>query len=123
MRLLLILIAVLFSAAALAKPLADMQPEQLLSAKPNSLLILDVRSDHEFDRGHIPGAIHIPQKQLGSRLKELEGWRDKSVVVYCESGYRANIAASLLEDEGFSQVYHLVGDMRDWRQSGRAIAF
>jgi rhodanese-related sulfurtransferase len=113
----------LASFALFAKPLADMSPEQLLAAKEGSLLVLDVRSDHEFDRGHIPDAVHIPQQQLAKRLAELSGWRDKSVVVYCETGYRAQLAASMLAEEGFNKVYHLVGDMRDWRNSGREIAF
>lgn len=117
------LICLSASFALIAKPLADMSPEQLLAAEKGSLLVLDVRSDHEFDRGHVPDAVHIPQNQLPKRLAELEGWRDKSIVVYCETGYRAQLAASLLAEEGFNKVYHLVGDMRDWRKSGREIAF
>ncbi|MDD9892290.1 MAG: rhodanese-like domain-containing protein [Gammaproteobacteria bacterium] len=111
------------SFTAVAKPLADMTAEQVLAAEEGSLLVLDVRSDHEYDRGHVPGALHIPQQQLANRLAELGEWRNKSIVVYCESGYRASLAASLLEEEGFNNVYHLVGHMREWRDSGRAIAF
>jgi rhodanese-related sulfurtransferase len=106
-----------------AKPLANMSPEQLLAAEEGSLLVLDVRNRHEYNRGHIPDAVHIPQHQLANHLEELSAWRDKSIVVYCESGYRAHLAASLLAEEGFNKVYHLVGDMRDWRDSGREIAF
>ena len=52
------------SFTAVAKPLADMTAEQVLAAEEGSLLVLDVRSDHEYDRGHVPGALHIPQQQL-----------------------------------------------------------
>lgn len=123
MRLLTAIVASLFSLLLFAAEPADITPDQLQEAHDGSLLILDVRSDHEFDRGHVPGAIHIPHRQLASRLSELETWRQKQVVVYCESGYRANIAASMLSEQGFEKVYHLIGDMREWRNSGREIAF
>lgn len=126
MRLLALTIAVLLTittGSLSAKPLADMTPETILATQNDELLVLDVRSEREYQRGHVPGAVHIPHKQLEQRLAELDQWRKKSVVVYCETGYRARIAASLLEERGFEEVFHLVGDMQDWRDSGREIAF
>lgn len=123
MRLLTLLFVLAISGTALAQPQLQMSQEQLLAAEGGNLLVLDVRSELEYDRGFIPGALHIPQHDLANRLEELKEWRNKSVVVYCETGHRADIAASLLTEEGFSNVYHLVGDMREWRNSGREIAF
>lgn len=112
-----------FCSAASAQPLADMTPDALGQLEQQALLILDVRSEGEYDRGHVPGAIHIPHSKLTQRLDELDGWQEKPVVIYCETGGRARNAASLLQAQGFKQVFHLDGDMREWRKSGREIAF
>jgi len=78
-------------------------------------LILDVRTRSEFNSGHIPGAVNIPQDELSGRLGELESGRE--IVVYCEGGGRSTAAASALRGAGFSTVLHLEGDMRAWRAS------
>lgn len=108
---------------SLGNAAAEMSAQQLLAAEKAGVLVLDVRSDHEYDRGHLNGALHIPHRQLQKRLAELAGWQQKPIVVYCESGYRANLAASILEQEGFDQVFLLNGHMRDWRNNGRELAF
>lgn len=81
------------------------------------LLILDVRTPEEFQAGHIPGAVNIPHTALPHRLEELRPYRDKEVVVYCETGVRARIAEQVLQQAGFTQVRHLQGDMRAWRRA------
>jgi len=79
-------------------------------------LILDVRRPDEFAAGHIPAAINIPHTEIGKRLHELGNNRNKEVVVYCESGRRAAIAAGILKKAGFTHVIHLEGDMKSWRE-------
>lgn len=83
-----------------------------MSAKP--AVVLDVRSAKEYADGHIKGAINISHDELSDRLSELSQYKDKTVVVYCRSGRRAGIAESLLENNGFSKVKHLTGDMNGW---------
>lgn len=124
-RLLLLigLMAAICFGTAIAQPWTDIAPEKITQPDQQALLILDVRSEGEYDRGHVPGAIHIPHTDLTQRLKELEGWQQKPVVIYCETGGRARNAATLLQARGFEQVFHLDGDMREWRKSGREIAF
>lgn len=124
-RLLLLigLITALNHGTVLAQPLANIAPEKIAQRNSQELLVLDVRSEREYDRGHVPGAIHIPHTDLNQRFKELEGWQQKPVVIYCETGGRARNAATLLQAHGFEQVFHLDGDMREWRKSGREIAF
>ena len=61
-------------------------------------VLIDVRERSEWDEGHAPGAMHIPYEQLERRLSELPG--QKEVVVYCASGVRSSLAASLLERNG-----------------------
>lgn len=81
-------------------------------------VVLDVRTRGEYERGHVPGAIHIPFLSVTGREDEIPGPRDEPVVVYCERGPRAGIARSALRWAGFTDVRYLEGHMKDWRQRG-----
>ena len=78
--------------------------------------VLDVRSPREYSSGHIPGAMNINHTELSNHLEKLRGYKDKDVVVYCERGVRAQKAQKILKTAGFSNVYHLKGDMAKWRR-------
>ncbi|MDT8306895.1 MAG: rhodanese-like domain-containing protein [Anaerolineae bacterium] len=78
--------------------------------------ILDVRSEQEWNQGHIPGAVHIPVHELDERLGELD--RNRPLAVYCGSGYRASIAASLLMRNGFEKVANVPGSISGWKGAG-----
>ncbi len=78
--------------------------------------VLDVRSPREYSSGHIPGAANINHTELSNHLEKLRGYEDKDVVVYCERGVRAQMAQKILKTAGFSNVYHLKGDMANWRR-------
>lgn len=92
-------------------------PQELL-ARGDAPLVLDVRSDEEFARGHVPGAVNVPYDQVAARIDELGAPRE--VVVYCERGPRASKAAAVLSGVGFA-VKHLAGDMSGWREAGLPI--
>ena len=94
---------------------SDISQQEVVSAEPGEMLILDVRNPLEFDTGHVPGAINIPHDQVATRLAELEAGRDLPVVVYCERGGRAGKATAVLAGAGFEDVRHLEGDMTGWR--------
>ena len=81
-------------------------------------IILDVRTAEEYLEGHIPGAINIEYRELPSRIDEINSFRNKRIVVYCERGVRANIAEETLKKAGFTEVLHLEGDMSGWRDRG-----
>ena len=97
----------------------SISPDALLASPPPDALILDVRTPEEFGTSHVPGAVHVPHGQVSARLAELEANRERPVVVYCESGRRAALAEAVLLEAGFSDVRHLEGDMRAWRDAGR----
>lgn len=80
-------------------------------------LLLDVREDSEYESGHIPNSKHIPQGRVGERLKELEKYKGKPVVVLCRSGNRSTAACSLLKKEGFADVRSLKGGIEAWQQA------
>ncbi|MGI9625455.1 MAG: rhodanese-like domain-containing protein, partial [Longimicrobiales bacterium] len=73
--------------------------------------LLDVRGAAEFAEGHLPGAINIAHTRLGNHLDRVP--EDRPVWVYCRSGRRAALAASLLERVGYD-VTHIDGGMEDW---------
>ena len=83
--------------------------------------IIDTRSGWEFNKGHVPGAIHLPFWQSFSRADDLTLPRDRPVVVYCEHGPRASIARYALQRAGFRQVRYLDGHMAAWRKAGLPI--
>ena len=89
-----------------------------LQAKLGQVPVVDVRTDAEFQSGHVPGAIHIPLDQLETRLAELEPYRAGDLYLICEVGGRSARAASLLADRGFQRPINVVGGTRAWRDAG-----
>ena len=77
-------------------------------------LILDVRDTTEFAAGHIQGAKNIPLAELASRVKEIEKFKDKPVLVHCQRGLRAKSACSILRAQQFSQLNNLQGGLDTW---------
>ena len=77
-------------------------------------LILDVRDATEFAAGHIQGAKNIPLAELTSRVKEIEKFKDKPVLVHCQRGLRAKSACSTLRAQQFSQLHNLQGGLDTW---------
>ena len=78
-------------------------------------LVLDVRSQAEFDSGHILEAKHVPQDQLASSAEALKKYKDKVVIACCESGMRSGAAARVLQAQGFTKVVNLKGGLQAWR--------
>ena len=77
-------------------------------------LILDVRDATEFAAGHIQGAKNIPMAELAGRIKEIEKFKDKPVLVHCQRGMRAKSACSILRAQQFSQLHNLQGGLDTW---------
>lgn len=81
-------------------------------------LILDVRTQAEFEGGHIPGAIHIPHDQIAARLDELPDDRSVEIVVHCQTGKRADLAETVLVEAGYENVRDLDGHWANWSAAG-----
>jgi len=81
-------------------------------------VVIDVRDDAEFASGHITNARHIPEKQLSERMKELEKFKNKPVIVSCASGRRSASVADSLRKQGFAEVVALRGGISAWVQAG-----
>ncbi len=88
--------------------------EAVLLMSRNKALVLDVRDAEEFARGHIQGAKNIPVAELASRIKEIEKFKDKPVLVHCQRGMRAKTACSILKAQQFTQINNLEGGLDTW---------
>jgi len=84
-------------------------------------IVLDVRTDREYQSGHIPGAYHLEDRQVPYRIEDLKQLKDREIVVYCEVGPRARWVEGYLKQEGFTNVKHLMGDFSGWRRSGNPV--
>ena len=84
--------------------------EWILSAEP--MTVVDTRDEHEWASGHVPGAMHLYVPDVLHRAGEIP--TEAPVAVHCASGYRAGIAASLLEQAGLKRIIHVNGQYSDW---------
>lgn len=96
----------------------QLSQQEFLSSAPTGALILDVRSQGEYRSGHVPKAVNIPHDELEFRLAELSSELDRPVILYCKSGRRAGMAASVLLEAGHTNILHLAGDMNAWKAKG-----
>jgi hydroxyacylglutathione hydrolase len=86
------------------------------SKMPKGALILDVRTEAEWQTGHISGSQHVMLGDLESSVAGIDASRE--VLVLCGSGYRSSIAASLLTADGFEKVSSLAGGMSAYKKLG-----
>lgn len=91
------------------------EAKALIEGKPD-MVILDVRTPSEFDDGHIEGAINIPVDYLAGRLDELN--KDDELLVYCRTGNRSARAVGILDDNGFTKIFHMDAGITGWVDSG-----
>jgi hydroxyacylglutathione hydrolase len=82
----------------------------ILSAEP--MTVIDTRDESEWTHGHVPGAVHLYVPDVAHHADEIS--REAPVAVHCASGYRAGIAASILEQAGFTRIIHVAGPWSDW---------
>lgn len=117
----LIALITLFSFSSFADDVENISADALKSSVTDEWLILDVRTEEEYEQGHVPNAKNITHDELEDRIHSIAEYKDKPVVVYCRSGRRAGIAADILLEHGFTQVKHLEGDMIGWKANGHTI--
>lgn len=98
--------------------MADLTQQQWCEQcdKDDNAVILDVRTDAEFDEGYIPGALHMDVQntaQFYENAKALD--TSKSYYIYCRSGGRSGYACALFNSLGIKNTYNLVGGIMEWQ--------
>lgn len=126
-RTLVILVALVFAAAARADEPAKAQYkdidvetfDKMRSGK--EAVVLDVRTPEEYEAGHIPGAvlIDITEPDFAQRIAKLD--KDKTYLVHCATGGRSARACKLMAKEQFDKLHNLLGGMKAWRQAGKEV--
>ena len=121
-KLILILLAVLLLAAcgqdkendqeAVYVNITAEEAKQIMDSE-EGYIILDVRTQEEYDEGHIPGAILIPNTEVEARAEEEMPDKDQLILVYCRSGRRSKIAAEALVELGYTNIKEF-GGIIDW---------
>ncbi len=76
-------------------------------------ILLDVRTQEEYDQGHIPGAIVVPDTEIEARAEEVLPDKDQLILVYCRSGRRSKNAAQILVELGYTNIKEF-GGIIDW---------
>jgi rhodanese-related sulfurtransferase len=98
-----------------AEEVADLQRRGLPVA------LLDVREDHEWDKGHPAGASHLGRGILERDIEYAAPDRDAPLVLMCGGGYRSILAADSLQRMGYRRVFSLAGGWRAWCAAGLPI--
>jgi rhodanese-related sulfurtransferase len=95
--------------------LGTLQIVQLINHK--NAIVLDVREGAEYAQGHIPNAKHIPLSELDKRVKELDKFKQRPIIVSCQAGTRSASASRILKKHQFGAVYLLKGGIGAWQQA------
>jgi rhodanese-related sulfurtransferase len=95
----------------------ELSPSEFAARWPNyengeGVVLLDVREPDELAVASVPGARHIPMREVPARLSELDA--AKPIVVMCHSGGRSRRVAEFLQRNGFSNVFNLKGGIDAW---------
>jgi rhodanese-related sulfurtransferase len=104
-----------------------MEEYRKVVANPGGTLIVDVREPQEYAAGHVPGAINIPRGVIEFKIWNHVGYpantqMDQPVVLQCQSGNRASLAAQSLADLGFTHTTAVVMSLDDWQKAGNPFA-
>ena len=84
----------------------------------DSFQVVDVREDHEFAKGHIPGATHLGKGVIERDIEKTFPDVDTELVLYCGGGYRSALAADALQLMGYRNVISMDGGWRGWTEAG-----
>ena len=82
------------------------------------LIILDVRTEEEYNSSHLFNSTLISLNELESRISELEAFKNTEIIVYCRTGVRSQQASEILVNNGFTKVYNMLGGITVWIDTG-----
>ena len=101
---------------------AAVSSQDLIRLMNQGALVLDIRKPEEFAQGHVNGAKHLASDQILSAGENFKRFKDKPVVVYCDSGSLAAAAVRQLIEQGFTKAFTLRGGFAGWRADNLPVA-
>jgi rhodanese-related sulfurtransferase len=81
-------------------------------------LLIDVREDNEWDKDHLPRAIHLGKGVIERDIEQRVPDLDAPIVLYCGGGFRSALAADNMGKMGYTSVLSMDGGIREWREKG-----
>jgi rhodanese-related sulfurtransferase len=114
--------AIVMEARARAAGSAAIGPQDAIRLMNQNALVLDLRPAEAFASGHLAGARNLPPEQLGRAGETLKKYKEKPVVVYCDTGSVSGSAVRRLAEQGFSKVVNLRGGLAGWRAENLPVA-
>ena len=112
---LLALLVIAYELRARQQSAASVSAQDAVRLMNQGALVLDIRTREQFDSAHVSGARNIPAAELEAQADSLKKYREKPVVVYCESGSVSPSAIRRLADKGFTRAVGLRGGLAAWR--------
>lgn len=97
---------------------ADVQTIKVRMDSGKTLVILDVREESEWNRGHLPGAIQLGRGILERDIERLIPDADQEIILYCSGGFRSALAADNLLKMGYTRPVSMNGGMKAWLAAG-----
>ena len=113
--------------AAARQRIANLPPDQVAREVAGGALLVDLRESEERQGGMIPGALHAPRGMLefyadpASPYHRQEFAPDRRIILHCASGGRSALGAVALQGLGYTNVAHLDGGIKSWREQGHPI--
>ncbi|MGE0754090.1 MAG: rhodanese-like domain-containing protein [Alphaproteobacteria bacterium] len=92
--------------------------QEPVGEQPMMPLIVDVREESEYARGHIPGAVHLSKGVIECYIESKIPDKATPMVLYCGGGYRSALAADSLQKMGYGNVLSMAGGWRGWNERG-----
>jgi len=80
-------------------------------------VFLDVRDEKEFKTGHIKGARSVPVKDVDKQMHDIEKYKERDVVVYCDNGMRTSRVTGKLKKQGFTKLNTIAGGLAQWEKA------
>jgi rhodanese-related sulfurtransferase len=140
-KMLIVFVVALFTICTLSHvEAADKTPEQLVKESKSlikevsiddvkkmidtkeNVIILDVTDKHEFEGGHIPGAINISRGTLEFKVAQIIPDKNSKIIVYCGIDLRGPLATRTLNDLGYNNAVNVAGGLKAWKAAGYPLA-
>jgi len=80
--------------------------------------LIDVREDHEWEAAHAAGAEHLGKGIIERDIETTVPDKSTELILYCGGGYRSALAADVLQQMGYTNVYSMAGGWKAWKESG-----
>jgi rhodanese-related sulfurtransferase len=84
----------------------------------DKFILVDVREESEWARGHLPGAIHLGKGVIERDIEQRVPDKNEPLVLYCGGGFRSALAADNLQKMGYTDVLSMDGGWRGWTEAG-----